>query len=349
MVGSMDKNTELKTALLYFVDEAIGFRKSVHHYHRWLETNEQHELQQLFIEIGREYFIDFYPLLHGISKADNSKIMAALQTLSDYGHCIPADKLPDALNAFANARSDYCEIIKTLEILIGTQTLISCVTNNDIAMLGRVLGASYYPSEENHITQLALTIENNPDLNWKDALSRNQIKSKNWLLDTVSRVDLFKKLSLLDSTSKITTLVVGGWVGMIPFLASMRNIKIGRIINVDIDTSVHAASSTLNLPFDNTYINSAEDIRLIDLSKHSNPLIIDTIVEHFEKHGDWVNTLPTGTTVVLQGNDMFDVPDHVNCHKSLEEFLSVCGLNTILWSGELNLYKCTRYMAIGKV
>lgn len=349
MVGSVDKNTELKTALLYFVDEAIGFRKSVHHYHRWLETSDQYELQQLFIEIGRECFIDFYPLLLGISEADDSKILAALQTLSDYGHGIPPDRLAEALDSFANSQSNFCEIIKVIEILIGTQTLISCVTNSDIAMLGRVLGASYYPSEENHITQLALTIANNPDLNWKDALSRNQIKSKNWLLDIVSKVDIFKKLSLLDSTSMITTLVVGGWVGMIPFLASMRNIKIGRIINVDIDTSVHAASSMLNLPFDDTYINSAEDIRLIDLSKYLKPMVIDTIVEHFEKHGDWIKSLPNGTVVVLQGNNMFDVPDHVNCHKSLEEFLSECGLNTILWSGELSLYKCTRYMAIGKV
>jgi hypothetical protein len=44
---------------------------------------------------------------------------------------------------------------------------------------------------------------------------------------------------------------------------------------------------------------------------------------------------------------MFDVPDHVNCHNSLAEFLNSCGLKNIMWAGELALFKCTRFMAIG--
>jgi len=77
-------------------------------------------------------------------------------------------------------------------------------------------------------------------------------------------------------------------------------------------------------------------------------ILIDTIVEHFENHSDWIRSLPKNITVILQGNDMFDVPDHVNCHHSLEEFEAGIGLPNTLWSGELVLYKCTRFMAIGR-
>lgn len=344
----MNKNAELRSSLLYFVDEAIGFRKSIHHFHRWLETGNQIELEHLFVEIGREYFIDFYPILNAIKAANNDQVLAELQTLTNYGLRIPAEELSNALDSLHKSQADFYEIVKFVEICIGSNSLISCVTNDNIVVLGNVL-ATYYPKEELHITQLARTVENNPDLNWKDALSRNQIKSKNWLLDILQNVNVFKNLSLLDSTSKITTLIVGGWVGMIPFLASMRNIKMGNIINIDIDTSVHAASSTLNLPFNATYKNSADDIRSISLSAYQNPMVIDTIVEHFENHGDWVKSLPTGTVAALQGNNMFDVPDHVNCHNSLNEFIDSCGLSKILWAGELTLFKCTRYMVIGKV
>ena len=92
---------------------------------------------------------------------------------------------------------------------------------------------------------------------------------------------------------------------------------------------------------------NVNDVRNLNIAKYEKPIVIDTIVEHFKDHGEWVKTLPKKAMIVLQGNDMFDVPDHVNCHKTLEEFVESCGLNNIIWAGELNLYKCTRYMVIG--
>lgn len=346
----MDKNAELRSSLLYFVDEAIGFRKSIHHFHRWLETGSRDELEQLISEVGREHFIDFWPLLNGIKNSDNGVILAEIKNLVAYGLVLSEQQLSDALDLLNLTQSNFYEIIKFIELCVGCTTLVSCVTNDDITLLSKVLSA-YYPKEERHILQLANAVKHNPTLNWKDALSRNQIKSKFWLLDKLDEFDICStnQVSLLDTAINPTALIVGGWVGMIPFLASMRNIKLGKVVNIDIDTSVHAAALELNLPFYTMYKNSTDDIRSIDLSKYKRPVIIDTIVEHFEDHGEWVKTLPAGTIVILQGNNMFDVPDHVNCHNSLAEFLSSCGLSDIIWSGELTLFKCTRFMAIGKV
>lgn len=346
----MDKNAELRSSLLYFVDEAIGFRKSVHHFHRWLETGSIDELEQLISEVGREHFINFWPLLHGIKNFNNRVVLAEIKNLVAYGLVLSEQQLSESLELLNLTQTNFNEIIKFIEICIGTNTLVSCVANDDIALLGKVL-ATYYPKEQGHILQLANVVEHNPTLNWKDALSRNQIKSKFWLLDKLDQFDICStnKASLIDTAINPTALIVGGWVGMIPFLASMRNIKLGKVVNIDIDTSVHAASLELNLPFYPTYKNLSNDIRSINFSKCKRPVIIDTIVEHFENHGEWVKTLPAGAMVILQGNNMFDVPDHVNCHNSLAEFLSSCGLLDIIWAGELTLFKCTRFMVLGKV
>jgi hypothetical protein len=185
-------------------------------------------------------------------------------------------------------------------------------------------------------------------LNWKDALSRNQIKSKLWLIEKLIKTNIIPKSRSMTEV-ETSTLVVGGWVGMLPFLSGMLGKNLDSVTNVDIDNTVHSAALTLNSGLHRNFKNSGNDIRTLDLQKHKKLLVIDTIVEHFENHGAWIKTLPTGTTVILQGNDMFDVPEHVNCHKTLEEFLESCGLNSIIWSGELNLHNCTRYMAIGKV
>jgi hypothetical protein len=341
-------NTENRSSLLYFVDEAIGFRKSIHHLHRWLETNSRDQLEQLIIEVGREHFIDFWPLLHVIRNADSDSVPVEIKKLSEYRLVFTDQQLADALNVLHKSQTDLIEFVKFIEMCIGCNTLVSCTTNNDIVLLGQVLG-TYYPKEQHHILQLANAINNNPTLNWKDALSRNQIKSKFWLLDKLNEFKIcnITTARMLDTAVNPTALIVGGWVGMIPFLASMRNIKLGKVVNIDIDTSVHAAALELNLPFYTMYKNSAEDIRSIDISTYKRPVVIDTIVEHFKDHGEWVKTLPAGTNVILQGNNMFDVPDHVNCHNSLAEFLSSCGLKNILWAGELALFKCTRFMAIG--
>ena len=130
-------------------------------------------------------------------------------------------------------------------------------------------------------------------------------------------------------------------------LADMKGKFLDVVTNIDIDESVHAASSDLNSVTKSTFRTSNRDVRKLNIEKYSKPIVIDTIVEHFTDHGEWVKTLPKKAMIVLQGNDMFDVPEHVNCHRTLEEFVASCGLNNIIWSGELNLYKCTRYMAIG--
>ena len=385
----MDNNATLRSSLLYFVDEAIGYRHSLHFFHRWLITGEQSELEALIIEVGREHFFDLRPIVATINNPEDNSGFAVINDIAringlyapkewfngteiklgplslndsthhslteicnwinENAHVVsnPVAVICEAHNLLESSRTNFYKVFNLLEMLFGIDTIFSCVINDSIKLTGNAI-SKYYPKQAAYIIKIAAAMTNNLDLNWEDALSRNQVKSKLWLIEKLVEQNLIpKKRSITDPPT--TTLVVGGWVGMLPFLTSMNGKNLDSVINMDIDTSVHSAAHELNTGTHNNFKNSGADVRTVDLKKYKKLIVIDTIVEHFEKHGDWVSTLPPGTTVILQGNDMFDVPDHVNCHNSLEEFISSCGLNTILWSGELNLYKCTRYMAIGKV
>lgn len=385
---------ELRSSLIYFTDEAIGWRKSLHHFQRFLETEEMYELEQLIIEVGREHFFDFYPLLNAVKENNDLEALMIIRQGLERGLFVPTawegsggKKLPPVIVNFneslfdttvswwklkdwseannetlgtnglsvvalahqiiLDARSDFFKIFDLFEILLGNHTLLSCIEDIDIKKFGKVVG-TYYPQQSKHIEKLASAIANNLKLNWKDALSRNQVRSKLWLIEKLADAKLVPPKRRITDPEH-TTVIVGGWVGLIPFLASMSGINLDNVINMDIDTAVHSASHELNVGSHTNFKNSGTDVRSFDFTKFKKLLVIDTIVEHFENHGEWVKTLPKGTNVILQGNDMFHVPDHVNCHKTLEEFTDSCGLIDKKWSGELPLYKCNRYMAIGKV
>lgn len=389
----MNNNATLRSSLLYFVDEAIGYRHSLHFFHRWLETGQQSELEGLILEVGRERFVDFAPLLatiknpndqqgftmltqfisiHGIfTKFTDSqwpvkiKPMPTLNTKNEHvegsywalHHWLgentidgvdPFRTIATAYTLLKEASNDFMLVFDILEMMFGRDnSILSCVKNEDICLLGRQL-AEYYPAQAKYINQLATSINKCKKINWYDALSRNQIKSKMWLIDKLEELKWYpKKRKVTDKATNV--LLVGGWVGTLPFLAGMRGKNLDTVTNIDIDLTVHGPAQELNSVHDFDFKVTSKDVRTLNVKQYSNPIVIDTIVEHFENHGEWVKTLPPGTRVVLQGNDMFHVPDHVNCHKTLEEFVAACGLNNIIWAGELNLYKCTRYMAIGTV
>ena len=388
-----------RNPLLIFLDEVIGFRKSLHHLHRWFETGNVEELEQLVIEVGREHSVDMWPILNAIKSGNDAEGLMPIHLQLQKGMYLPY-KWTEAATAtqltplngnpfyqdinslevstakiwqfrdwvdsnleltginpigciamaqqlLIDARIDFLKVFELMEMMFGYNTLASCVLRGSLDLFGDVV-STYYPAQSAYIKNLVIALQANTELNWKDALSRNQVRSKIWLIDQISSFPEYNKKRKLGE-EPVTTIVVGGWVGLLPFLAYMKGVNLHNVINVDTDTPVHAAAYTLNGGLYPSFKNSSSDVRQFPFNKYKNLVVIDTIVEHFENHGEWIKTLPSGTTVVLQGNDMFDVPDHVNCHNSLEEFVGSCGLNTITWQGELLLYKCTRYMAIGKV
>lgn len=407
MAGSMDKSIELKNSMLIFLDETIGFRRSLHFLHRWYETQDQDALINLIVEIGKEHYLNLWPLVnycqgkddgidqtvHGLflkhirlpkEWTEGKEIMLSpvpawliQQTRLSYTNDLkiqegrfwelhdwihenskefdnPLSVIPFVLGKIGESKEDITKLVEVMKFFLG-DTLLSCLEDESMSCFVNEV-SKYYPDHALQINLLSQVIQENSNLNWKDALSRNQIQSKLWLLEKMQACGVTAKAQIKNVLESQTVIIVGGWVGILPWLMTLTDFEFYKLvhtpelINIDLDKTVHPAAEKLNGQASKfKYRSLAKDIKKYNFTQHKNLIVIDTIVEHFKDHGKWVRSLPKGTLVVLQGNNMFDVPDHVNCHDSLEEFVESCGLNTILWSGELILNKCLRFMAIGKV
>lgn len=408
----MDAVTKLKISMLYFLEEAVGYRHSLHWLRRYLETNDIEDFRQLVVQVGREHFVDLEPVIEALD-GNETACLALIDLLFRRGMHVPNEWLEMQSNDYESAATNkiittpvdtavlalisgnsvkksesagqlwtlynwidknkkkypelnalglLCYTVETvfsmqddfnrfndfIALLLGQRsTVLDTIFHSDLNVFANAVG-KYFAEKEWVAKNLAMAILAAPEENWKDALSRNQIKSKKWLLEKLEEhTDWFKNpKSIFDKQE--TMIVVGGWVGILPFLSAIDGtLSVAEVVNFDIDSAVNPASTALNGRLFHSYKTANTDIRTVDFSRIAQPVIIDTIVEHFTNHSDWLKTLPAGTPVVLQGNDMFGLPDHVNCHHTLDEFVETCGLNTIIWYGELSLPGCTRFMVIG--
>ena len=193
----------------------------------------------------------------------------------------------------------------------------------------------------------------------KDALSEGQLNSKLWLLDKIKGIDLG------------TVFICAGWYGV---LATMmfedENVYVDKIRSFDIDDSCYEIAEDFNRPWTKDewkFKALTQNILDINYAEHSwtfwskknnresYPItdipstIINTSCEHIENFTNWFNLIPAGKLVALQSNNYFEIEDHVNCVNSLDEFKQQAPLSNIIYEGELELEKYTRYMLIGYV
>jgi len=75
------------------------------------------------------------------------------------------------------------------------------------------------------------------------------------------------------------------------------------------------------------------------------------VTGHGEAHWSVVRdgSAPSGTNVLLQSNDYFSEPTHINCVASLAAFEAMAALREVRFSGELPTKNYTRFMLIGTV
>jgi len=197
------------------------------------------------------------------------------------------------------------------------------------------------------------------DITWdEDCFSQGQIKSKMWLLEELKKL----KLDLG------TVFLCAGWYGTLATMLFESKIKVDKIRSFDIDRTCIDIAETFNKPWfvDQWKFKSiTQDIMDIDYREHtwqfwskandrmSYPItdipdtIINTSCEHIENFDTWYNKIPTGKLVVLQSNDFMDVDEHVNCVKDSLHFEQMAPLSKVLFTGELDIEKYTRYMRIG--
>ena len=206
-----------------------------------------------------------------------------------------------------------------------------------------------------------------PEYNLHDAFTQGQLRSKLWLLKHLRDIDLG------------TVFICAGWYGTLA-RAMFENDRIHfkKIRSFDIDPKCAEVADMINkqwnindfkfkastldihnfawsdapAPSDGTlgnfYYDTVAKNKIVQM--RDNPdTFINTSCEHIENFTDWFNLIPTGKLVALQSNNYFEIDDHVNCINNLDEFKQQAPLSNIIYEGELELEKYTRYMLIGYV
>ena len=195
------------------------------------------------------------------------------------------------------------------------------------------------------LIRLARTVSRFPEAELHVAFNHRQVASKLWACDELARhgpADLER------------VWIVGGWYGVLSALLFADNrLSIAGIESFDIDPAVAVVAASLNelQVADGRFSARTADMYRLDYSAEPGgpDLVINTSCEHIADLRGWLELLPAGMRVMLQSNDYFSEPTHINCVPTLEAFVDQAKLSTLDFSGSLKMKKYTRFMVIGTV
>ena len=197
----------------------------------------------------------------------------------------------------------------------------------------------------------------------QDAFSRSQIKSKIWLIQELANLNL----------NYHNVLIMAGWFGQLKTIYNQQlAYRKMRVVELD-----RAACETSDYVFnlsnlDNHKVKSVcADINQLTLHKNGYEwsvenfrdgttyrekflptLIINTSAEHMTE--EWFHQLrfkqlDSDPIVAIQSNNLFDIPEHVNCVHSVDHMMKKFPMREVLFAGELQLKGYKRVMLIGRV
>jgi hypothetical protein len=180
---------------------------------------------------------------------------------------------------------------------------------------------------------------NNSDL--LDSYSPNQFKSKEILINHI------KNLNILNSNSEIT--ILGGWYGSI-LIPSFKSIK--RITLIDIDKNIISiAKNRLFNHYKNVDFITSDVFHKNRYGRIMNAnLIINTSCEHMKPMKELEPLKNSKSYFAFQSNNMFDIPTHINCVNTIDEFKEQLPNNAkIMIEDYITDDRGTRFLLIGQL
>ncbi len=205
--------------------------------------------------------------------------------------------------------------------------------------------------EEPFIRDIRDAVLTYPESNIGVALNKKQTACKKWLIE-----ELFNCVG-----SEIGVVhVLAGWYGVLSaFLLNDSRFKIDQIVSIDRDETCRNVAGALNA----THVKSGRfrfevgdiyDLNYCpDIESNAQPftppdLIINTSCEHLDRFEKWLDNIPEGMLLALQSNNYWAIPEHVNSVETIEDFMDQVGMNELMFSGQLDLEKYSRFMLIGR-
>lgn len=200
-------------------------------------------------------------------------------------------------------------------------------------------------------------VQQYPDIlpNLIDSVSDGQIKSKQWLLDEVKKLDI----------DLGTIFICAGWYGTLANMLFDSGINFIKIRSFDIDDMCYKVAERINkVHVTNNWRFKASTIDIINMQYptvhdtiRANGTVItltempDTIIntscEHIKNFKQWYNNIPLGKLIILQNNNYYKIIEHINCVESLIMFEKDSPMTKLLYQGTLKLDEYERFMRIG--
>ena len=173
-----------------------------------------------------------------------------------------------------------------------------------------------------------------------ESVDEIQMRSKLWLIDELARV---RDLAAAD------LIVLGGWYGMLPLLCNLRLERPpASMLCVDIDAHpCQIGEAVVGSLYPNIRYRCADAMDFDYEAAGADTVVVNTICEHLADVAGWWRRIPTGQLVVLQSNDYFCCPDHMNCVRGVAEMKEQTPFRQILFEGVLPLSLFNRFMVIG--
>lgn len=176
------------------------------------------------------------------------------------------------------------------------------------------------------------------------SLDEGQWKSKQWLVDIT-------KLHYQFPGGKI--IILGGWYGLMAYLLR-KQFPAEHMHIVSIDSDPRCEELGYHLFGDQDIEFQTIDARDPEVDFTGCTILVSTSVEHFDRAElvGLIQNKPSDCWAVLQSNNMFGHPSHINCSTDILEFSEyvrpALATKRISYSGTLQLNGFQRLMVIGK-
>jgi len=332
----------------------LGHDKKANNLHSLSRTigNSPEVIKAFMQDLGSDVQQENKPLadlLHGIVKSNSDNSIVHKSVLQYIGKTLTSDK-------------NMADLSLAIQRALDSDTFENDFISAYLSMLDRQFLTDKIFRGINNYLKLGL------DRNIiNDAFSRSQMKSKIWLIEELENV----RQKLPDPVYK-QVMVMAGWFGQIKSIYDKRlTYRKMRIVEMDRNAcetsdyifnlpelenhkvkSVYADINNLTL-HKNGYEWSVENFRdgTVYSEKFLPDLIINTSAEHMKE--DWFfqikfKEMESNPIVAIQSNNLFDIPEHINCVHSVEHMKKKFPMREILYEGELQLKGYKRVMLIGR-
>jgi len=205
--------------------------------------------------------------------------------------------------------------------------------------------------ESPFMADVTRTITRYPDARFYVALNKNQMASKKWLIDELYRAQ---------GGDLGTVYILGGWYGILSaMLLNDYRFNIDCAVSFDMDPACEPIAEFMNRRHvdQNRFHAVTADVNRIEYphaigSKPNGAaapdVVINTSCEHMDAASGWYDRIPAGTIQILQSNDQFDCEEHLNCVNDLDMFRTQSPMAEVMFGGELERKRYTRFMLIGR-